>query len=227
MIGPPPAPPAIVAPAPWIAAPRPWGRERWLARHALYAIRAAHGGIDVMMLGDSITEFFEMRAFPVWWNFIEPFGDVADFGISGDRTAWLLWRIENGEVAPSQARAVVVLIGTNDLEFSRPEDVARGIRADVEAIRARLPHATIVLNALLPRGAPGDPLRAKAAAVNALIRPLARAEGMRWLDAGPRFLDAAGRIPAALMADGLHPTPAGYELWASALRPVLADVLST
>jgi lysophospholipase L1-like esterase len=62
--------------------------------------------------------------------------------------------------------------------------------------------------------------------VNARIEALADGEHVRWLNAGARFLDAEGRIPPALMADALHPTPAGYEVWANALRPLVAAALS-
>jgi lysophospholipase L1-like esterase len=118
------------------------------------------------------------------------------------------------------------MIGTNNLDTETSESIARGIAANVDAVRALLPHATIVLNAIMPRGAPDDPLRIKAAEVNARIAPLARRPGMRWVDAGPRFLDAHGRIPKTLMADGLHPTAAGYHLWADALRPVIEASLA-
>jgi beta-glucosidase len=228
-------PPAIVAPAPptagslrapWIAAQRPWGTDRWLARHRFNVARAEAGGVDVLFLGDSIVEFFATRAPSVWSEFAAPFGDVANFGMEGDRTQWLLWRIEHGEVAPSGARVVVLSVGTNNLETASVDAVVRGIEADLAAVRARLPSASVILCGLLPRGTPGSPMRAKAAAVNARIEALADGEHVRWLNAGARFLDAEGRIPPALMADALHPTPAGYEVWANALRPLVAAALS-
>lgn len=227
----PATPPAIVSPAPrggpWIAAPRPWGRAAWLAQHRAFAERARAGGIDVLFLGDSITEYFATRAPAVWTALTAPYGSVANFGISGDRTQFLLWRIEHGEVAPSAARVVVLMIGTNNLEASSAESVVRGITADLDAIRTRLPGAVVVLNALLPRETPDDAhLRAKAAGVNGRIRLLADGEHVRWLDAGPAFLDADGHVPAALMPDGLHPSPQGYEVWATALRPLLDALLS-
>jgi len=239
-IPPPPTPPAIVTPSPspfpsaiavplagpWIAAPRPWSTGPWLAQHDAYAARARRGGIDVLFLGDSITEFFATRGKDVWDREIAPLGSVVDFGISGDRTQFVLWRAQNGELDGTGARVVVLMIGTNNLASATPENVARGIVAIVDAVRVKLPNAVVVLNALLPRGAPGDPLRAKAAAVNALIAPLADGTRVRWLDAGPGFVVAGGTIASALMPDGLHPSAAGYDVWATALRPVLLDALS-
>ena len=235
----PPTPPAIASPAPspepspaaqlagpWIAAPRPYGTAAWLARHDAFVARAKAGGVDVLFLGDSITDFFATRGADAWNRAIAPLGTVADFGISGDRTQWLLWRVQHGELDGSGARVVVLMIGTNNLGAATPAGVARGVAAVVAAVRTALPDATVVLNALLPRGTPGDPLRAKLADVNARVAPLADGARVRWLDAGPAFLAADGTIPADLMPDGLHPSAAGYELWATALRPALDDALA-
>ncbi|HYZ17605.1 MAG TPA: GDSL-type esterase/lipase family protein, partial [Candidatus Acidoferrum sp.] len=166
------------------------------------------------------------RAPSVWSEATAPLGNVANFGISGDRTQFVLWRITHGELDGCGARVVVLLIGTNNLEAASAEGVVHGIAANVAALRAKLPSAIIVLNALFPRGAPDDPLRAKLAEVNAKIKPLADGEHVMWVDAGAGFLDADARLRPDLMADGLHPTPAGYEVWASALRPVLDEALS-
>ena len=228
------SPPAVLEPSPspspaagaWIATPRPWGTAAWTAQHDAFVARAQQGRIDVLFLGDSITRYFETRAPGVWNAQIAPLGNVVDFGIEGDRTQFVLWRAENGELDGSGARVVVLMIGTNNLATATPENVARGVAAIVAVVRAKLPNAVVILNALLPRGAPGDPARANLAAVNARIAALADGDRVRWLDAGSGFLDAGGNIVPALMPDRLHPSPAGYELWATALRPVLLDALA-
>jgi lysophospholipase L1-like esterase len=230
------SPPAIVSPAPapsalpragaWIAAPRPWSTAKWLRQHDGFVARARQGGIDVLFLGDSITDEFAKRGKAVWEREIEPLGRVADFGISGDRTQFVLWRANNGELDGSGARVVVVMIGTNNLASATPEHIARGVTAIVDTVRVKLPNATVVLNALFPRGAPADPLRAKIADVNARLAALADGTHVRWLDAGGNFVAADGTIAAALMPDKLHPSAAGYEVWATALRPVLLEALS-
>jgi lysophospholipase L1-like esterase len=225
----PPAPPAIVTPAPlapWIAEPRPWEAQRWQAQHRTFVARARRGGIDVLFLGDSIAELFPTVGYDVWRRRIAPLGAVAAFGIGGDQTQYVLWRARHGELDGSGARAVVLMIGTNNLGTAAPQDVARGIAAIVTTIRARLPNAVVVLNALLPRGRPGDSVRAKLAAVNARIAGLADGKHVRWLDAGSGFVDTSGRIAPALMPDLLHPSAEGYEIWAAALRPVLLDALA-
>lgn len=226
MPAPSPSPSAVPLAGPWIAAPRPWSKPKWLAQHDAFVARARQGGIDVLFLGDSITESFAKRGKDAWDRDIAPLGTVADFGIAGDRTQFVLWRARNGELDGTGARVVVVMVGTNNLASATPENVARGVAAIVDTVRAKLPDAIVVLNALLPRGAPGDPVRAKTADVNARIAALADGTHVRWLDAGAGFVGADGAIPAALMPDKLHPSAAGYDVWATALRPVLLDALS-
>ena len=233
-IGSPPPPIVSAAPSPstspragaWIAAPRPWNTAKWLAQHHAFVARARQGGIDVLFLGDSITEYFPSRGRDAWNREVAPLGHVADFGISGDRTQFVLWRANNGELDGTGARVVVLMIGTNNLATAKAEDVARGVAAIVDTVRVKIPHAIVVLNALLPRGAPGDSLRAKVAGVNARIATLADGVHVRWLDAGPGFVGDDGTIAASLMPDKLHPSAAGYDVWAAALRPVLLDALS-
>jgi N-acetylglucosamine-6-sulfatase len=83
-----------------------------------------------------------------------------------------------------------------------------------------------VLNGIFPRGDLNDPLRAKGADVNERIAKLGDGAHVRYVDVGARFITEAGTISPALMPDKLHPSPDGYEIWATALRPVLLDALS-
>jgi len=197
-----------------------------MAQHDAFVARARQGNVDVLFIGDSITAFFEKRAPDVWNTDIAPLGNVVNFGIEGDRTQFVLWRALNGELDGTNARVVVLMIGTNNLATATPENVARGVAAIVDTVRAKLPGAVVVLNALLPRGKPDDPVRAKLGDVNARIAALADGDRVRWVDAGAAFVDPAGAIQPDLMPDRLHPSPAGYEVWASALRPVLLEALS-
>jgi lysophospholipase L1-like esterase len=221
-----PAPSPVPVAGPWIAAQRPWSKDAWLAKHGGFVARAKQGGIDVLFLGDSIAAYFATRGAAVWDREIAPLGTVVDFGIEGDRTQFVLWRARNGELDGTNARVVVLMIGTNNLASATPENVARGVAAIVDTVRERLPSAVIVLNAILPRGTPSDPVRARIADVNARLASLADGTHVRWLDAGAGFVDAGGAIDPALMPDRLHPSPAGYEVWAAALRPVLLESLS-
>jgi lysophospholipase L1-like esterase len=228
-----PSPPAIVSPAPsppaaapWIAAPRPWSSAKWLAQHDEFVAQSRRGPYDVVFLGDSIAAFFATRGAAVWERDIAPLGTVADFGIEGDRTQFVLWRVQHGELDATNARVVVLMAGTNNLASATPESVARGIAADVAAVRAALPNAVVILNAIWPRGAKDAPARAAAATANAQIASLADGITVRWVDTGNAFLLPDGTIDRTLMPDALHPNEAGYDVWSAALRPALAAALA-
>ena len=43
---------------------------------------------------------------------------------------------------------------------------------------------------------------------------------------GPKFLQGDGSISTSVMADYLHPTKKGYEIWVDAMRPTLLSLLA-
>jgi len=48
---------------------------------------------------------------------------------------------------------------------------------------------------------------------------------VRFLDINEKFLGQDGRIPKSIMPDQLHPSAAGYQLWADAMRPLLTEMM--
>src|SRR4051812_16203591 len=77
-----------------------------LDRHEQFLARAHQGSIDLLFLGDSITDAWPGAAPDVWRRLAcyRP----ADFGVSGERTEHLLWRIANGELDGIHPQAVVI-----------------------------------------------------------------------------------------------------------------------
>ena len=103
---------------------------------------------SILFFGDSLTEGWDAT---IWERSLASRGAL-NAGVSGDRTDHLLWRLHHGNLAGPQPKAVVLLIGTNDLAYGRsPELTADGIRANLEMLRQRLPEARILLLGLLPR----------------------------------------------------------------------------
>ena len=196
-------------------------RHNWFVEH-----KAEEGEGAVVFLGDSITEGYAGAP-----SFKRAFRDPAtraykgfNLGYDGDRTENVLWRIWNGQLDGYRARAVVLLIGTNNLANGYPEgDVLEGIGAILSLIREKQPQARIILSALLPRGGKDDPLRAKEREWNVDIERLALNRGIRCINVWDRFLDADGNLGKGLFGDGLHPSAAGYEIWTDALLSVLKE----
>jgi lysophospholipase L1-like esterase len=210
----------------------------WLSRHANLVEEAHRGDIDVLFLGDSITEFWSSQnpwrgGKPVWDREFAPMKAI-NFGIGGDRTQNVLWRLQNGEAEGYQPRAVVLMIGTNNLGVERDGrdlrnttgEVAGGITAIVHELQRRWPSTRILLMALLPRNqkdAPHQyPYREKIVAINRSIAALQDGRRVFFLDIGAKFLGADGEIQRELMPDLLHPSLKGYEIWAGAIKEPLA-----
>ena len=203
----------------------------WIARHEGFVAQAKQGGIDILFMGDSITDFWLNRGANVWNKYYAP-RHAANFGISGDRTQHVLWRMDNGELAGTKPKVVVLMIGTNNTGKERNSDKIRntvpetiaGVQEVVADIRARLPESKILLLAIFPRGTLDDPQRAQVALINTVIAKMDDGKMVRFLDISPRFLDSDGTLPRSLMPDLLHPNEQGYQIWADAIEPTL-DVM--
>ena len=85
-------------------------RNDWLQRHNGFVAEAKKGGIDALFLGDSITDFWRNRGKSVWEARYAPL-KAANFGISGDRTEHVLWRLQNGELLGINPKVTILMIG--------------------------------------------------------------------------------------------------------------------
>lgn len=201
---------------------------RWNEMHANFLKRAQAGPINVLFLGDSITQGWDGAGKATWEKSFAPL-NAANFGIGGDMTPQVLWRITEGkELEGVSPKAVVLMIGTNNFGLGNhsPEDVTKGVTAIVNTLKAKLPKAKILLLAIFPRDAqPGTPFRQKIATVNAQLARLDDGQTVRFLDLGPKFLDAEGNLSKEIMPDYLHLSPRGYEIWADAIQSPLAEML--
>jgi beta-glucosidase len=196
-------------------------------RHEAFLARIKEGPVGLLFLGDSITDAWPKRSPDTWARFAP--WQPADFGISGERTEDVLWRITNGELDGIDPKAVVVMIGTNNIGHfpdEKPEWVAVGVKKILEVVHGKLPKARILLLGVFPRGAaPDDRLRKQVVAINALIEDLHDGKVVTYLDLGATFLDPQGNLPKDIMPDALHPNPKGYQLWYDAMWPVLEPLL--
>ncbi len=214
--------------------PAPQGGEWWSRRHAEKMKLVQAGGERIVFLGDSITHFWETAGADVWRKyFAKGRYKALNLGFSADRTEHVLWRIANGELDGYEAKAIVLMIGTNNaghFTFAEepPEDTVLGVKAVVGALREKQPKAKIVICAIFPRGAKADdPFRARNTVVNKEIAKLANGSDVLWCDFGDQFLAPDGTLPAEVMPDRLHPAAFGYEIWASAVLPFLDFALDS
>lgn len=201
-------------------------RDGAMPKHRCFVEVAQRGDIDLLFVGDSITDFFGRgdRGREVWREF---YGDrkAANFGISGDTTQDVLWRMQNGELEGFSAKVIVLMLGTNNIGRNENADIAAGDAAIIDEFRVQQPQAKILLLGVFPRGEPGDAGRAAVAEINALLEMMADNEHVYYLDAGAALLKPDGTFKEGSMADGVHPATRGYDLWAEAMEPMLKTLL--
>ena len=201
--------------------------QRMGPRHEGFVERAKQGGIDLLLHGDSITD---------WWvqnddnraMFEKHFAGIrtANFAISGDTTQGVLWGLRNGEGQGYQPKAVMLMIGTNNMGTNTPPEIAEGVGAVVVELRRNFPEAKILLLAIFPRGVAGDPIRQRVADANRIIAKLHDGKYVHYLDIGDKFLDAQGNfLPGVFRPDNLHPAAPGYDIWGAAVKDKLAELL--
>ena len=200
-----------------------WSVEWWIPRHE-GKLAARDPGIDLVMIGDSITHGWEDPGKAVWERHFAAV-DTLNLGFSGDRTENVLWRLEQGEVDGLDPGLVVMMIGTNNTghRMDPPEVIAAGIRKILGELETRLPGTPVLLLAIFPRGeTPDDPMRVNNEQTNRLLEELAAEAGVEYADFNAGFLTDSGVLEAGIMPDLLHPNEAGYEIWAAQLEPWLA-----
>ena len=226
-----PAAPAVKLPpqAPDVAAPKlaPDGQPHagFIKSHESFVATAKKGEAQLLFLGDSITAGWGSQK-AIWEKAFGAY-KPANFGIGGDRTQHVLWRIQNGELDGIKPKAAVVMIGTNNSSSDPAEGIAKGVTKIIETIRAKSPATKILLLAVFPRGekAEPNPAREKLAQVNAILSKLDDRKHIFFLDIGGKFLEPDGSLTKEIMPDFLHLTAKGYQIWADAISPKLAELM--
>ncbi len=206
---------------------------RFRKMHESFLARGKEGPIGVLFLGDSITQGWT-KAPHVWEHFYSKW-QPANFGIGGDQTQHVIWRIENGELDGLHPKVVVLMLGTNNTATHTAAEIAAADKKIVAMIRAKIPETKVLVLAVFPRGARKnaqgvitDSAITDAAkrteiinAVNVELAKLDDGKNVRFLDINASFVGQDGKIPFAIMPDQLHPNAAGYQLWADAMKPML------
>ncbi|MCA9248701.1 MAG: GDSL family lipase [Planctomycetales bacterium] len=198
---------------------------RWGERHKQINARIAKGNVDLVFIGDSITQGWEGKGRAVWQEF---YGErnAANLGIGGDRTQHVLWRLENGNIDGVSPKLAVVMIGTNNSSRNPAEQTIEGVEAIVASLRERLPKTKILLMAVFPRGPNAeDPKRLENDKVNRAIAKHDDGEMVRFLDIKDAFLEKDGTLTREIMPDLLHLSEDGYRRWAEAIEPSLKRLM--
>ncbi len=207
--------------------PVPQTETWWTDRHERTVTRVREGQVDLLFIGDSITQGWEEDGRLVWDTY---YGNrrAVNLGFNSDQTENVLWRLQHGELDGIAPRLAVVMIGTNNTAMREdpPEHTAAGVKAILTTLRTRLPQTQILLLAVFPRGvSDDDPLRRVNRAVNERLRAFADQRHVFFLDLSQRFLNDHGRLSEDVMPDRLHPSEHGYRLWAEGMEDLVKQLL--
>jgi lysophospholipase L1-like esterase len=198
----------------------------WMARHEKFVEQAKLGGVDLLFMGDSITDNWRTKGSNVWNKVYAP-RHAANFGIGGDRTQHVLWRIEHAELEGINPKVIVVMIGTNNSNSDSEENVAEGVEKIVSEMRLHCPHSKVLLLAIFPRNKPTDKpgQMEKIKNINNKLSKLDDGKNIRFLNINEKFLGTEGKVTKEIMPDFLHPNENGYQIWADAMEPLLGEML--
>ncbi|MBS0190150.1 MAG: GDSL family lipase [Planctomycetes bacterium] len=189
----------------------------------------------MIFVGDSITQGWEGEGKAVWKERFAP-RNAVNFGIGGDRTQHVLYRVSTGNLdgldspaTGNSPRLVILMIGTNNTAggpgvANSAQQINQGIRADVRAIHDKLPRADILVLGIFPRSEKPDAARELIVETNKLVSNIGQGiDGeppmprVRYLDISDKFLEKNGTISKEIMPDFLHLSEKGYRIWADAI----------
>ena len=209
--------------------PQPRVVEWWFKRQAEKIAEMSKGEIDLLMVGDSITNNFDSIGAPVWKKYFEP-RKAINLGFGGDRTNHVLWRLDHLPKLKKAPRGAVVLIGTNNICWGsdKPRQAAVGVQAIARKLGKLYPEMKILVLGVFPRRRNLDhPHRKQIIELNSYLPGLLKdLKNVKFLDIGPKFLDDKGFLSKEMMPDTTHPSEKAHEIWAKAIGPELDKMLA-
>jgi lysophospholipase L1-like esterase len=197
-----------------------WFKKLWEEKRSGWAKQVQKDQNAVVFLGDSITQG--------WGDSLGgSFGNlkVANRGISGDTTRGMLLRLKE-DVLSLNPKAVVMLMGTNDLEEkAEPETIAANLKLIIAELKKHNAQMPIILCKVFPssetKSRPADKIKK----INDLYFEAVKGDPqIIVLETWILFADKAGDAKKEEFPDLLHPNEKGYAKWRAALRPIFATL---
>jgi beta-glucosidase len=205
-----------------------FGGDSWLKLHEAHVknVQANQGPLDVLLVGDSITIQWGDS-----WKKQFPNLTAVNIGIGGDKTQNVLWRLDHGGVEGLQPKAIVLMIGNNNMFFTPEtgiEAAAKGIEMCVKNLREKFPAAAIIVAKVLPAHAPRNRFYEDIQRTNAALDALKLDSdpNVKVLDLWADFTNTDGTLKKDLFTpDNIHLSPAGYAVYASKLKPISKGIM--
>lgn len=192
----------------------------WNSRHEAVLQLNKENAPEVLLIGNSITHFWGGKPeghTPIGkdsWDKLFKGKQVCNLGFGWDKIENILWRIYHGELDGYQAKDIVALIGTNNLQSNTDEEIIQGISTIIEAIQQRQPTAKLCILGIYPRKGMEERIKQ----FNDKLKKELTGKRVTYLDMASYFTHKDGSINWNLFSDGLHPTKEGYTQIAKGLK---------
>jgi lysophospholipase L1-like esterase len=167
---------------------------------------------QLVLMGNSITHYWAgepvapiARGADSWNKFFAP-RNAVNLGFGWDRIENVLWRVYHGELDNIAPKQIVLMIGTNNLQFNSDEEIITGLQFLIKAIRAKQPSSNILVMGILPR----RNMQVRVSTLNEKLSKIKWDSKTQYADAGRLFLKSDQKIDESLFSDGLHPNEKGY-----------------
>jgi len=185
----------------------------WEVRHNEVLAHNTADQPKLILIGNSITHYWGgepvehiARGTDSWNTFFTP-QNAINLGFGWDRIENVLWRVYHGELDNITPHQIVLMIGTNNLQFNSDDEIIKGLQFLLRAIKEKQPAANILLMGILPRKG----MEQRVANLNNGLSKIKLDTKIRFADAGKLFLKNDGKIDESLFSDGLHPNEKGYQ----------------
>ena len=197
------------------------GGVRWFwNNHQSNLQKTKADNFDICFLGDSITSGWPGDLLKKYSGKYRP----SNFGIGGDRAENVLFRLNNGELAWTNPKVIVLLLGVNNLAMgNNPEEVALGVATVITKLRAVVPDAKILLLGVFPTKNAAHVKKIRK--VNTYLAKMDDGKMIRFLDINARFLDRDGKLRNDVMKDAVHLNRNGYVIWGENMAPALMRMM--
>jgi lysophospholipase L1-like esterase len=214
------------------------------------ALAAAHPNSGLVFIGDSVTQNWgnvngrevNGSGAGIWNSATYNYSrfDALNFGIAGDQTQNVIYRVDNGQFDGLNPGLVVLMIGTNNRfaptsnpgfpieDYPAPphtaEEIADGVLATVQAIHQKLPNSHVLTLSTIRGLNNSDPDRIAVSQANSLVSQAFTIDTnplLDYLDVSGLYRNADGTLNGNINSDGVHFNSAGYAALANAIAPYI------
>ena len=200
-------------------------KHDWYEEHEKFVAIVAGSLSSVLLVGDSLVNGLA-RYHRVWSKYFQPLYAL-NFGVGGDRTQHVLWRIENGEI-PLNLQVAFVHCGTNNLDRDNPAEIRDGIASIVYTIQEKKPNANFIVSGLLPRDQETSFRRDQINLVNQKLRKWwqsGKVRNVHYLKPDKDWTEPDGQlVERYYFTDFLHLVEEGYEKFAKSIYEAIIKV---